>query len=113
MVPTKKALGLSCSLGCDVRRGKGIILPKAKTATNSVPSQDHSVFGLPKPDPAHLSDVYAEAQRGEAISSRPQSKHWAEPGGTQGSHDARPLPSPTSHIPSQQGLRRTLFGMDP
>lgn len=58
-------------------------------------------------------DVYAEARRGEAISLRSQSKQRAEPGGTRGSHDARPLPSPPPEIPSQQGVRRTLFGMDP
>lgn len=49
---------------------------------HSVPSQDHSVFRFPKPALAHLSDT--EAQRGEAISIRPQSKQQAEPTGTQG-----------------------------
>lgn len=49
---------------------------------HSVPSQDHSVFRFPKPAVAHLSDT--EAQRGEAISIRPQSKQQAEPTGTQG-----------------------------
>lgn len=56
-------------LRCEERGGRWSA--QGKMATNPVPSRHHSGFGLPKPDPAHLSDVYAEAQRGDAISLRP------------------------------------------
>lgn len=59
MVPTKNALWLLCSLDCGGGGEGRVSLLKAKMATklghgcHSVPSQDHSVFRFPKPDPAH------------------------------------------------------------
>ena len=62
------------------------------TRCHAVPSRDRMAYRFPEPGPACLSDGYTEAQRGEATSPKPQSKHKAGPGETQRSRDASAAP---------------------
>ena len=98
-----------------MEKGKGAHQGKMDTTfshgCHSVPSQNHAVVRLPKPDPAAIYQMGTlRDKEGKQLLQGHTASNTQTTNGTQ-SHDATPV-SPHCRV-QVSGARKTLFGMTP